>query len=135
MNSGHSLSRLTLSGLVCAVLLAMPGARWFTNLAGADQERLVAERLAKMEAMALAEVVTLEVEAHGYEGEPGLVALSRFWQETEPGVDAGPCPVTCTVTVPPTCGLLCSGGLNGDGLSARKPASASILIRFDRICS
>ncbi len=82
------ISRLTFTGLVCAVVLALPAARWFTNLAGADNERLAAERLATMQAMALAEVAALEVEAHGYEGEPGLVGIVESWGREQADVDS-----------------------------------------------
>ena len=82
------ISRLTFTGLVCAVALALPAARWFTNLAGADNERLAAERLATMQAMALAEVAALEVEAHGYEGEPGLEGIVESWRQGQADVDS-----------------------------------------------
>jgi len=82
------ISRPALTGLVCALVLALPAARWFANLAGADNERVAVERHATMQAMALAEVVSLEVAAHGYEGEPGLKGIAESWQQKQAGLDS-----------------------------------------------
>ena len=75
MTSEKKLAGPVFIGLILATALAACLGFWETNLAGADNERVIAERRAKIQVMALAELVELEVKSHKYERDPGIKGI------------------------------------------------------------